>query len=124
MSIFNFSRGVLVVIPAFIVLSGCKLMPEPTLTAEQLQQLQPIQDLRPQLLFSLDAAEQGAALDIYVNTLYMGTVADFHSANRPLRLLSGQHTIEIREQNEIRLQTTLELPNGAVRIMHIPVSAS
>ncbi len=124
MSILNSAQRTLIAMPIFMVLTGCVFLPETTLTAEQQQQLQPIQDLRPQLLFSLDTAEQGADLQIYVNTLYMGTVADFNSASRPLRLLSGQHTIQIREKNEIRLQKNLELHNGAVRVMHIPARTS
>lgn len=124
MSILNSAQRTLIAMPIFMVLTGCVFLPETTLTAEQQQQLQPIQDLRPQLLFSLDAAEQDAGLKIYVNTLYMGTVADFNNANRPLRLLSGQHTILIKDQNEIRFQVTLELHNGAVQVMHIPARVS
>jgi|SRR5690554_2693195 len=120
MSILNTARTALVTVPAFAILTGCALFSEPPLTAEQQQQLQPIQDLRPQLLFSLNTNEQAEELKVYVNTLYVGTVADFNSATRPLRLLSGEHTIQIRDQDEVLLQETLELESGAVRVMHVP----
>lgn len=120
MSILKTARIALVAIPTLAILSGCALFNEQPLTAEQQQQLQPIQDLRPQLLFSLDTTEQADELKVYVNTLFVGTVADFNSATRPLRLLSGEHTIQIRDQNEVLLQETLELESGAVRVMHVP----
>ncbi|HLV48989.1 MAG TPA: hypothetical protein VKY35_08005 [Aliidiomarina sp.] len=119
MSRLNIARVVLL-LSSLVVLSGCAYTPQTSVAQHEEQHLQPIQDLRPQLRFATDATDQATTLKIYVNTLYVGTVADFANEKRPLRLLSGEHTIQVRDQNEVRLQETLNLESGATRVMHIP----
>ncbi len=114
-----FVRAALMSVSALVVLTGCVVTQMPVAEHKQ-PHLQPIQDLRPQLLFATDTQDQLDEFKVYVNALYVGTVADFSSENRPLRLLSGEHTIQIKVLNEVRWQKTLVLENGAVRRMYVP----
>lgn len=105
-----------------ILLTGCTQTPAPQ---QQTVAVQPerILDPRPQVRFTTDTNAAAEQLKIYVNTLYVGTVADFQQNTRPLRLLSGEHTIQIHYQNQLHLQQTLHLESGAVHFMHVPFYA-
>ncbi|RUO44073.1 hypothetical protein CWE15_02550 [Aliidiomarina taiwanensis] len=102
-------------------LSACSVTVQDTVALHPFHE-QPIQDPRPQLHFATPAHVDASQYKIYVNTLYVGTVADFKENSRPLRLLSGSHQVSIMHNAEPVLTKGVVLQDGSLQVLQIPRS--
>lgn len=119
MALKTFQLACLLAVVSF--LSACSVTVQDTAVLHPFHE-RPIQDPRPQLQFSTAAPVDGSQYLIYVNTLYVGTVADFKENSRPLRLLSGTYQVSIERHEELILTEDLVLKDGTQHVLHIPNS--
>lgn len=104
----------LVMLLSVSFLNGCML------TTTQTEVQLPIQDMRPQLQFTIHQQADASNYVVYLNELKLGTVADFLVHQDSLRLLSGRQHLKIMLNQEIVLARDLFLQEGARQFIHVP----
>lgn len=103
------------------MLSACSVTVQESFALHPFHEL-PIQDPRPQLNFATATNVDASQYKIYINTLYVGTVADFAENSRPLRLLSGVHQVSIERNKELVVSEGIVLEDGTQHVLHIPTT--
>ncbi len=84
--------------------------------AQHSTERQSIVDLRPQIYFRFDPADQRMAqARVVVDGLDAGLMADFLDGTGSLRVLSGTHTVQIINGSEVLLNERAYIGDGVAR---------
>lgn len=75
-------------------------------------------DLRPQIAFRLtNPSLDGQQLQVFVDGLPMGVVANYLADQQALRVLSGTHELKIMQAGRVVLQERLYVGDGMTKII-------
>lgn len=93
-----------------VLLAGC-------VTTEKAERA-PIMDNRPTVAFTA-IQRPPQDIQVFVNNLMFGVVADYTTDAQPLRLLTGEQELELKYQGESIYKETLQLSQGSHHVVFL-----
>ena len=80
---------------------------------------QEVPDIRPQLTFVVSDNLSAAPYRVLVDNLDMGSLAEYSTGEKSLRVLSGTHVVRIELAGKVVYEERIFLGDGAVRQLRV-----